>query len=178
MMAPNERLVGEALTVPEPEPPVPVPESATESGVEPPVMVHVADSAPTVLGLKTMAAVQLADAARVEPQVVDEMEKLAALVPVIELELREIELDVLLRTVMVFDELLVPSLTLPKLREAGDAATAPPVPRPETATCCGLLEPLSVKVKFAVRVPATVGLKRMVTVQLEEAARLVPQVLV
>lgn len=54
----------------------------------------------------------------------------------------------------------------------------PPVPVPETATCCGLLGSLSVKVSVAVRVPAMVGLKRIVTVQLEDAARLEPQVLV
>lgn len=52
----------------------------------------------------------------------------------------------------------------------------PPVPNPLRATCCGLLPALSVKVRVAVRVPETVGLKRMVTVQLADAASVEPQV--
>lgn len=61
----------------------------------------------------------------------------------------------------------------------GDTVTlpeAPPVPTPETVTCCGLLPALSVKSRVAVRVPDAVGLKRMVTVQLADAAKVEPQV--
>ena len=50
------------------------------------------------------------------------------------------------------------------------------VPVPETATCCGLLLALSVKLSVAVRVPEVVGLKMMLAVQLAEAARVEPQV--
>jgi hypothetical protein len=48
-------------------------------------------------------------------------------------------------------------------------------PVPLSVAVCGLLGALSVKVNAAVRVPDVVGSKRMVTAQLEEAARLVPQ---
>lgn len=61
----------------------------------------------------------------------------------------------------------------------GDTVTLPddpPVATPETATCCGLLPALSVKLRAAVRVPEAVGLKRMVTVQLADAAKVEPQV--
>lgn len=53
---------------------------------------------------------------------------------------------------------------------------APPVPSPVTATCCGLFPALSVKLRVAVRVPEAVGLNRIVTVQLADAARVEPQV--
>lgn len=102
-----------------------------------------------------------------------------AFVPVKDEALSVTELDVPFVTVMVCDELVEPSLTVPKLRLVGLALTVPvlepPVPVPETATCCGLLASLSVKVRVAARVPAAVGLKSMPMVQVEEAARLMPQ---
>jgi hypothetical protein len=70
-------------------------------------------------------------------------------------------------------------LTVPKLRLVGLALRVPelepPVAVPETETCCGLPASLSVKVSVAVRVPEAVGLKSMPMVQVEEAARLDPQ---
>jgi hypothetical protein len=64
---------------------------------------------------------------------------------------------------------------------AGAAVTLPvPVedaPVPVNATVCGLLVPVSEKLSVPVRVPAAIGLKTMVAVQLADAARLVPQVL-
>lgn len=130
---------GETVTFPDEPLLLPAPESETESEVEPLVMVHVALSEPVVPGLKTMAAVQLAEAPRLEPQVVEEMEKSAALVPVIEPVLRVAELEVELVIVMVCDALLEPLLTVPKLRLVGVALTVPelepPVPVPETETC-------------------------------------------
>lgn len=65
-----------------------------------------------------------------------------------------------------------------KVKVVGDAVTlpVPPVPTPDTATCCGLFPALSVKLRVAVRVPEEVGLNRMVTVQLAEGARVEPQV--
>lgn len=66
---------------------------------------------------------------------------------------------------------------LPKLKLDGMAVTAPgATPRPDTATCCGLPDASSVKANVAVRVPEAVGLKRMVVVQLDPAARVEPQV--
>jgi hypothetical protein len=51
------------------------------------------------------------------------------------------------------------------------------IPNPESATVCGLLVAVSVKLRVAVRVPVVVGEKTTVAVQVAEAARLVPQVL-
>lgn len=156
----------------------PVPESATESMAEPSLMVQVAERAPEAVGLKTRFAVQLADAARVEPQVVEEMAKSPALVPEMAEPLSVTELDVLLVMVTGCALLVPPTLMLPKLKLDGEAVTAPAAtPRPETATSCGLPDALSVKANVAVRVPAAVGLKRIVTVQLADVARVAPQVL-
>jgi len=69
--------------------------------------------------------------------------------------------------VLLKDKLVGDTVTLPD---------DPPVPSPVTATCCGLLPALSVKLRVAVRVPEAVGLKRIVTVQLAEAARVEAQV--
>jgi hypothetical protein len=52
-----------------------------------------------------------------------------------------------------------------------------PVPVPDSETFCGLVLDVSVKANVAVRVPAAVGLNRIVAVQLPAAARLPPQVL-
>jgi hypothetical protein len=53
----------------------------------------------------------------------------------------------------------------------------PELPTPERETVCGLFVPESVKLRVAVRVPAALGLKTMVALQAELAAKLVPQVL-
>lgn len=100
-MLPKDKLPGDAVTD---EPVlVPVPERATVSGVELAelVMLQVAVRAPVVAGLKSMEAVQWAEAAREEAQVVEETPKSAALVPVIPAALRVTELDVPLVTVTV-----------------------------------------------------------------------------
>lgn len=78
-------------------------------------------------------------------------------------------------TVITCEALVEPSLTVPKESAAGEAAT--PVPSPVRDSCWGLLPALSVMASIAVRVPGTVGLKATVTVQLEDAARVDPQVL-
>ena len=48
---------------------------------------------------------------------------------------------------------------------------------PESPTLCGLPVPVSVNLSVALRAPATVGAKMMFAVQLAEAARLAPHVL-
>ena len=48
---------------------------------------------------------------------------------------------------------------------------------PERVVFCGLLVPVSVKARVAVKVPDAVGLNTILAVQLAEAARLVPHVL-
>ena len=159
----------------------PVPDKATVRGVEELllVMVQLAERAPDAVGLKTMLAVQLAEAARVDPQLVEETAKSEALVPVMPALLRLMELEEPFVTVMVCALLDEPVATLPNDKVVGARVTLPddpPVPTPESATCCGLLPALSVKLRVAVRVPETVGLNRIVTVQLAEAARVEPQV--
>lgn len=171
--------VGEALA----EPPLDAPEplSATESGVGELllVMVQAAARAPGAVGLKRMFAVQLADAGRLDAQLVEEMAKSPAFAPEMDEALNVTALAVLLVTVMLCVPLETPTMMLPNDRPDGDAVTLPeepPEPVPERATCCGLLAALSVKVRFAVRVPEVVGLKRTVTVQLAVAAKVEPQV--
>jgi|SRR5690349_8504390 len=65
-----------------------------------------------------------------------------------------------------------------KLRVPGDTlrTTLPPVPVSDTV--CGLFEALSAMVSVPLRVPLPVGVKVTLTVQLELAAMLEPQVLV
>jgi len=57
------------------------------------------------------------------------------------------------------------------------APVDPVVPVPVRVTLCGLLLAVSVKRSEAVRAPVAAGLKRTVTEQLVDAARLAPQVL-
>ena len=75
-----------------------------------------------------------------------------------------------------------PTGTLVHVRLDGLATTLPVpvelVPVPESATVCGLLVAVSVKLSVAVRVPVAAGLNRIVAVQLADAARLEPHVLV
>ena len=173
--------VGETPAEPEPPPDAPEPLRATESGVPELLLetVQAAARAPEVVGVKRMFVVQLADAGKLDPQVVEEMAKSPAFAPEMDEALRVTELVVLLVTVTLCVPLEEPTAMLPNDRLEGDAVTLPeepPEPRPDTVTCCGLLEALSENVRFAVRVPEVVGLNRIVTVQLAEAARVVPQV--
>lgn len=126
-----------------------------------------------------MLAVQLAEAARVEPQLVEETAKSLASVPETPALLRVTEPEVPFVTVTICALLDEPVATLPKDKLVGVKVTLPedpPAPRPETATCCGLFPALSVKLSVAVRVPEAVGLNRIVTVQLADAASVEPQV--
>lgn len=156
---------------------LPVPAKATDSVAEPSLMVHVAERAPEAVGLKTRFSVQLAEAARVEPQVVEETAKSPALGPEMAAPLSVTELDVLLVIVTGCALLVPPTLMLPKDKLDGDAVTLPDAtPTPESATSWGLPLASSVKANAAVRVPAAVGLKRTVTVQFADAASVAPQV--
>ena len=102
-----------------PEPPerevLPVPLSETESGVWLllSVIVQLADSDPVILGWKATAETQLADAASVDPQLVEVIVKSPAFAPVMEAALRVTEFGVLLVTVIVCEALAVPMLTVP-----------------------------------------------------------------
>lgn len=157
---------------------LPVPDKPTDRVPEPSLTVQVAERAPEADGLNTRFIVQLAEAARVDPQVVEEMAKSPEFVPEIAAPLRVTELDVLLVSEIDCAPLVPPTLMPPKVKLDGVAVTVPEeeTPRPDSATSCGLPPALSVKAKAAVRFPPAVGLKRTVTAQLAEAAMVVPQV--
>lgn len=91
-----------------------------------------------------------------------------------------IDVDPLLVNVDVFCPPIPPTFTEAELRDVGLAVALPPEllpPVPDKATVCGLLVAVSETVSDADRVPVADGLNAMDTVQLAEAARLEPQVL-
>lgn len=135
----------------------------------------VAVRVPPAVGVKVTLIVQLAPAAKVEPQVVVRA-KSPAFVPVKEVTI-EVRLVVpMLLRVTTWAELVVPATWLPKVRLPGARVT--PVPVPVRATVCGLPEALSVMESEAVREPIALGLNVMLKVQLSPTARVAPQVVV
>jgi hypothetical protein len=78
--------------------------------------------------------------------------------------------------VTVFAALVVFRSWRPKLSDVGDKVAPGPFPVPVRATVCGLPGALSATASDAVRVPAEVGLKDTLMVQLAPAAKVVPQV--
>ena len=141
--------------------------------------VRVAARAPDVVGLNATVTVQLADAARLAPQVLAEMVKSPEFVPVMDTLLIVIEVVPPFFRVAVCDALVEPTVTVPYARLVGLNVTAPVVlaPVPERETVCGLFGAVSAKFREAARTPDAVGLNTIVTVQLAEAARLEPHVL-
>jgi hypothetical protein len=123
--------------------------------------------------------VQLAEAARLAPQVLVEILKSPAFVPAMATLLMVIEVVPRFFSVVVCDALVDPTFTLPKARLAGlteaPVVDEPPVPVREAV--CGLLLVVSETVSVAELAPVVVGLNTAVIVQLAEAARLAPQVL-
>lgn len=141
--------------------------------------VRVAVRVPEAVGLKSMAMVQVEVAARLVPQLFCEIEKSPALAPLKAILLMlTAELPVLVR-VTDFAPLVLPTATEPQTSEVGETVTLPvavavPVPESETARAVELSLPVMLKV--AEREPVAAGEKRTLAVQLEEAARLAPQV--
>ena len=134
--------------------------------------------APAAVGLKTIDAVQFAEAARLVSHVLVEIVKSAAFVPEIAILLIvTAEVRPLLK-VADCAALLDPTPVLANVSVAGLAATLPlaAVPVPDKATVCGLPVAESLKLSVAVRPPVVVGAKIMFAVQLAATARLVPQV--
>jgi hypothetical protein len=129
-------------------------------------------------GLKTIVAVQLADAARVVPQVLVEILNSPAFPPVMATEVMLIDDELPLFSVVVWLALVIPTATLAKLRLVGDTVT--PVedvePVPDNEAVWGLFPAPSETVSVAARAPDAVGLNATVTEQLADAARLAPQV--
>ncbi len=138
--------------------------------------VNAAARDPEAVGLNAIAMVQLADAARLLPQLLLEIKKSPGLVPVTAMLLIVMEEPVPLLKVADCDVLLDPTMTLPNERDVGLMLTAPLIPNPVSVTVCGLELSESLKFSVAVRVPVVVGAKMMFTVQLVEAASVAPQV--
>ena len=93
----------------------PVPDKATVCGLLVPVSakLSVAVRVPAAVGLNTMVAVQLADAARLVLHVLLEMVKSAAFVPEIVTALIVFAVVVPFFRVAVCDALLAPTITVP-----------------------------------------------------------------
>jgi hypothetical protein len=131
---------------------------------------------PVAVGLKVTLIVQLAAAARLDPQVLV-CAKSLAFAPVMLMPILVIEVVVLLLVmVMVCAALVVPTLWLLNVRLAGESWTKVPVPVNDTVW--GLPLALSVMERLAVRLFLFVGVKVTLRVQLDPAATLVPQVFV
>lgn len=129
--------------------------------------------------MNAIDTVQLADAPRLDPQLLLVIRKSPGSAPETEMPLIVIEEPVPLLSVAVCAPLVEPTLTDPNERELGPIVTEPldpPEPSPVSATACGEFVAESLKLSVAVRVPLAVGAKRMFAVQLAPAARLDPQV--
>lgn len=173
----NPRLDTLAVTVPL----TPRPLSATVCGLLPSesLKFNVAARAPVAVGPKTMLAVQLAAGASVVPQVLLKIEKSLAFAP--------LKLTLLMLMMVVFPFVNVATFCPPLFPIATDAHAMPDgeaevlpagaaAPVPESVTDCGLLAAESVKLSEALRVPVAPGLNTTATVQLPDAARLAPHV--
>jgi hypothetical protein len=169
--------VGEMVSVVVP----PAPESETFCGlfVAESVKLNVAVRVPVAVGLKTMDAVQFAEAARLVPQVLLAMLKSPAFAPEIATLLIVIEVLRPFESVAVCPALLDPTAVLANVRLEGLAVTVPDGadPFPLSATVCGLFVAESLKFKVARRCPVAVGAKAILAVQVADAASDVPHVL-
>jgi hypothetical protein len=118
-MLPKARLEGLAAIVPAAV--VPNPERVTFCGLllAESVMTKVAVRVPVPKGLKRIATLQLALGDRSDPQVLLEMRKSDAFVPVIVIPLIERDTELLFVNVMVFAAPTLPSATLAQLRLVG-----------------------------------------------------------
>lgn len=129
--------------------------------------------APVAVGLKVTLTVQLADPAKVAPQVVV-LEKSPRFVPPIAICQRCIVVLPRFLSVIVLAVLLVPFGWLPKPRLAGVRLAA--VPTPVRIIVWGLFPALSLIRSKVLRGPGAVGLNAGLSVQLLPAARELEQV--
>ena len=128
---------------------------------------------PAAMGVKVTLKMQLAPAARPEPQVLV-WEKSPLTVTLVILR---VTLPVFLR-VRLCALLLVPTACGRKVKEAGEKLTTGAVPLPVKLTVWVPGPALSLMVEEPLREPLAVGVKVTLRVQLALAARLEPQVLV
>jgi hypothetical protein len=80
--------------------------------------------------------------------------------------------------VAAWEPLVVPTICLANVSEVGVRVTGAAEPLPVRLTVCGLFEAPSVIVRVPFLVPVAVGVNVMLMVQLEDGAKLVPQVVV
>ena len=134
----NERLAGDTDAALELA--APVPESDSDCGLllAESMKLRIALRVPAAVGLNTTLAEQLAAAARLAPHVLAEIAKSAAFVPVIATLFTVMDVPSPFFSVAERDALVDPTAVPAKVRLLGLAET-PLVPRPETATVCGLL---------------------------------------
>ena len=169
------REVDDRLTAGEPLEAAAVPVRLTDwvVGLALSVIVRVPVRVPVAVGLKVTLKVQLEDADKLGPQVlVSEKSPLIAT-----LEMVSVVVPVFLR-VTVWALLVVPTVCDENVKEVGDRLATGPLPVPLRLMVCVAGLALSVMVIVPVSVPVVVGVKVTLMEQDEEAARLVPQVLV
>ena len=159
----------------------PAPESATVCGLPLPesAKLSMAVRAPDMVGLNTTFTVQLAAAARLEPQVLLEITKSPGLAPPIVILLMVMEDVVPLPNVAVCDALVDPTAVFGKPMLVGETVTLTDVdpPVPVRLTVCGLLLAVSATFSVATRDAVAAGLNVIETVHVADAAKLLPQVL-
>lgn len=136
--------------------------------------VSVPEAAPVAVGENVTPMVQLAPAARLDPQVLPATAK-----PVL-----AVTLVMLRATLWTFFSvtlpaaLVLPTVTVPRFSELGETVTGAVLDElPLRLTVCGLPGALSVNVSVPFVVPVAVGENVTPTVQVAAAAMLVPQVL-
>jgi hypothetical protein len=140
------------------------------------VNTRLAVRVPATDGVKVMVTEQLDEAIKVDPQVLLEIAKSDAFVPVMAILLMEMADVPVLLNVTDFGELVEPIATFANVTLVGDTDTPPvldPVAVPDRATCRGL--PLAEMFKVAARAPVAVGLKTTLIAQLPAPARLAAQ---
>jgi hypothetical protein len=175
----NEIEVGFTATVPVAAT-LPVPESVTWWGL--PLaeseIVNIAVRDPEAVGLKRRPMLQLPEPERLEPQLLLAIEKSPEFVPEIVTLAMEIVVVPSLCRVTDWTALAEPTLAMPKESVCGVMARVLifPVAVPESDTVCDELNPEWLMVSVASRAPGSWGVKVTVTIQLEWAARVAPQV--
>jgi hypothetical protein len=135
--------------------------------------VSVAARDPLTLGLNETAIVQVAEAARLDPQDLLDMTKSPGFAPVTATLWMVMEELVPLVNVAVCAALDDPTFTEPNEKEVGLIVTEPlepPGAMPESATFCGEFDAVSIKVSEAVLVPSVVGANATFAEQLAPAA--------
>jgi hypothetical protein len=125
------------------------------------------------VGLNFIETTQCAAAARVLPQVFEEIRKSPAAVPEIAKPVKLTLTVPLLVTVTDLATLVRPTVTVPKLSEVGEREIMVPVPL--MFRTCGLPPPLSLTLRVALRGPITVGWNVSPTTQFVPAASVLPQ---